>query len=180
MKTPRIVTVIGSKSSGKTTTVECIVSGLTQKGFRVGSIKHIHHDFTIDREGTDTFRHARAGSKIVAGVSKTETAVIIKDDPEQTLSSILDFMTKREVDIVITEGLHASIGQRSDVFKIVVARDIEDLRERMRGTTGPILAISGLVAEGNPCLAQVDIPVIDTKTDCPKLIELVEKKVLHN
>jgi len=180
LKTPRIVTVIGSKSSGKTTTVECIVAGLTRRGFRVASIKHIHHDFTIDKEGTDTFRHASAGSKIVAGVSKTETAVIMKGDPEHTMPSILDFMARSDADIVVAEGLHASVGQRPDVFKIVAARDAEDLNERIRGTTGPILAISGLIAGRNLSLVHYDMPVIDPKTECSKLIDLIEKTVLHN
>jgi hypothetical protein len=37
----KMLTVIRSKNSGKTTTVECVVSGFTRKGFRVGSIKQI-------------------------------------------------------------------------------------------------------------------------------------------
>ena len=82
MNEPKLLAVVGTKNSGKTTVAECVISGLTKKGFRVGSIKHIHHpDFSMDREGTNTWRHARAGSKVVAAVSKTEIALILKDDP---------------------------------------------------------------------------------------------------
>jgi len=180
LKVTKLLAVVGSKNSGKTTTIECIVSGLTRKGFRVGSIKHIHHpDFTIDTEGTDTWRHARAGSKIVACVSSKEIALIIKDDPEEMLPSILDFMTKRELDVIVVEGLHSSIGQRPDVFKIVTAHDAEDLRLRLRGTVPPILAISGRVAEEAPGLSEIGVPTISSKTDCSKLVERIEQEVFR-
>ena len=174
----KILAVIGSKNSGKTTTVECVVLGLTRKGFRVGSIKHIHHsDFTIDTEGTDTWRHAQAGSKIVASVSKNEVALIVKDDPEHMLDPILDFMTKKGLDIVVVEGLHSTIGQRADVFKIVTARDAEDLRQRLRGTVPPILAISGVVADEASRPADISVSIISSKTDCSRLVDRIEEEI---
>jgi molybdopterin-guanine dinucleotide biosynthesis protein B len=180
VKVTKLLAVVGSKNSGKTTTIECVVSGLTRKGFRVGSIKHIHHpDFTIDTEGTDTWRHARAGSRMVACVSNKEIALIMKDDPEQILPSILEFMTKRELDMIVVEGLHSSMGQRPDVFKIVTAHDPEDLRQRLRGTVPPILAISGRVAEDAPGLSEIGLPIISSKTDCLKLVERIEQEVLR-
>jgi len=180
LKVTKLLAVVGSKNSGKTTTIECVVAGLTRKGFRVGSIKHIHHpDFTIDTEGTDTWRHARAGSRMVACVSNKEIALIMKDDPEEILPSILDFMTKRELDIIVVEGLHSSIGQRPDVFKIVTAHDAEDLRERLRGTVPLIVAISGVVAEETSHLMDIDLPIINSRTDCAKLVERIEEELIR-
>jgi molybdopterin-guanine dinucleotide biosynthesis protein B len=180
MKTTKLLAVVGSKNSGKTTTVECVISGLTKRGFRVGSIKHIHHpDFTIDTEGTDTWRHANAGSKMVVVFSNKEIALIVKDDPEETLPSVLEFMTNRKADIVVVEGLHSSIGQRPDVFKILTAHDSEDLQQRLRGTIPPIVAISGRVAEDPSRLTGVDVPVINSKTDCAKLVDRIEKEVFR-
>jgi len=180
VKATKLLVVVGSKGSGKTTTIECIISGLTRRGFRAGSIKHTHHpDFTIDKEGTDTWRHANAGSKIIAIVSNKETALIVKDDSQETLPSILDFMTKRELDIIVIEGFHSSVGQRPDVFKIVTARDTEDLRERLRGTVGPIIAISGKIAEETRRLSEINVPLIDSKTDCSRLVERIEREVFR-
>ena len=174
----KIVTVVGSKNSGKTTTIECIVAGLTKKGYRVGSVKHIHHpDFTIDREGTDTWRHARAGSRMVAAVSNKEVALIMRDEPEEALKSVLDLMRKKELDVVVVEGLHFSIGQRPDVLKVVTARDAEDLHQRLQGTTPPIVAISGVIAEEAPHSLEIDVPIIDSKTDCTKLVKRVEEAI---
>ncbi|MGB9022633.1 MAG: molybdopterin-guanine dinucleotide biosynthesis protein B, partial [Candidatus Bathyarchaeia archaeon] len=107
MKETKLLALVGTSNSGKTTAAECIISGLTRKGLRVGSIKHIHHpDFTIDTEETDTWRHARAGSKVVVAVSKKEIAVIMKDDSEQALDSVLEFMTRMRLDLIVVEGLH--------------------------------------------------------------------------
>jgi len=180
LKAAKLLAVVGSKDSGKTTTIECVVSGLTRKGFRVGSIKHIRRpDFTIDKEGTDTWRHSHAGSRIVAAISRNEIDLIVKDDPEATLPSILDLMAKRELDIIVVEGLHSSIGQRPDVFKIVTAHDAEELRERLRGTVPPIVAISGAVAEKGSQLLDIDVPIINSKTDCLRLVQKIEEEVIR-
>jgi molybdopterin-guanine dinucleotide biosynthesis protein B len=180
LKVVKLLAVVGTKDSGKTTAAECVISGLTKKGMRVGSIKHIHDpDFTIDSEGTDTWRHTQAGSRIVSAVSRKEIAVILNDDPEQTLDSVLDFMTRAELDIIVVEGLHSSIGRRPEVFKIVTAHDAEDLRQRLRDTVPPILAISGVVAKTETRLLDVNAPIIDSKTDCSKLVELVERELIR-
>ena len=51
---PRI-SVVGSRHSGKTATVEAIVRELTGRGYKVATAKHIHDaNFTIDTEGRDT------------------------------------------------------------------------------------------------------------------------------
>ena len=58
----RVIAVVGTKGSGKTTTIEYLISRLSDEGYKVGSIKHVHHpDFSIDTDGTDTWRHTRAG-----------------------------------------------------------------------------------------------------------------------
>ena len=151
-----------------------MISGLTGKGFRVGSIKHIHHpDFRMDREGTNTWRHARAGSRIVVALARTEIAVILKDNPEEMLDPVLDFMKAQGIDVVVVEGLHSSLGRRPEVLKIVAAHDSEDLRQRLHDTAPPVLAVSGIIANKETRLPGMDMPIVDPKTDCPKLVELV-------
>jgi len=180
LKETKLLALVGTSNSGKTTAAECIISGLTRKGLRVGSIKHIHHpDFTIDTEETDTWRHARAGSKVVVAVSKKEIAVIMKDDSEQALDSVLEFMTRMRLDLIVVEGLHSSIAQRPGVFKIVTAHDAEDLRQRLRDTGPPVLAISGVIAQSATSLPDVDAPIIDSMADCSELVELVEQKLIR-
>jgi len=180
MTTPKLLAVVGTKKSGKTTVVEHIVSRLTRKGFRIGSIKHIHHpDFTIDSEGTDTWRHAKTGSGIVAALSKNETTLIIKDGLESTLPPAPSFMMNQGHDMNVIEGLHSSIGQRTDIFKVITAHDPEDLKERINNTVPPIVAISGVVAEKANSLPDNNVSVINAMTDSAKLIEKIENEVLR-
>ena len=59
--------VTGWKNSGKTTLVEALVRELTGRGWRIATVKHAHHDFDIDKEGTDSFRHRKAGARALCG-----------------------------------------------------------------------------------------------------------------
>ena len=61
--THRVFGITGWKNSGKTTLVERLVAELTRRGWRVSTVKHAHHAFDIDKEGTDSFRHRAAGAR---------------------------------------------------------------------------------------------------------------------
>jgi len=65
-----IIAAVGTSGSGKTTTLEYLINHLSVEGYKIGAIKHIHREgFTIDKEGTNTWRYAKAGSKIVVAIS---------------------------------------------------------------------------------------------------------------
>jgi len=60
----QVIAVVGTKKSGKTTTIENLVKELTKRGHKLAVIKHISKpDFTIDTAGKDTWKFARAGAK---------------------------------------------------------------------------------------------------------------------
>ncbi|MEM9104399.1 MAG: molybdopterin-guanine dinucleotide biosynthesis protein B, partial [Pseudomonadota bacterium] len=67
--TQRVFGFTGWKNSGKTGLTVRIVEELTRRGWRISTIKHAHHAFDIDKEGTDSFRHREAGATEVAIVS---------------------------------------------------------------------------------------------------------------
>ena len=67
--TQRVFGITGWKNSGKTGLTERLVTELTRRGWKVSTVKHAHHDFDIDKEGTDSFRHRQAGASEVAIVS---------------------------------------------------------------------------------------------------------------
>ena len=64
---PIIFGVTGWKNSGKTTMVAALVSEFSARGLKVSTIKHAHHSFDIDHEGTDSWQHRKAGAGEVAG-----------------------------------------------------------------------------------------------------------------
>lgn len=100
----RVFGIVGWKNSGKTTLTERLVTELTARGWRVSTVKHAHHDFDIDREGADSFRHRQAGATEVAIVSGRRWALMheLRDEPEPALDAILARLGP--ADIVLIEG----------------------------------------------------------------------------
>lgn len=100
----RIIAVVGTKNTGKTTLVTKIVAELVERGFNVGTVKHTHHQFDLPER--DTGKHKAAGAEIVAGIG-SETFISIKDsvDLEKVLL-MMKFM--KDLDFVVVEGLKES------------------------------------------------------------------------
>jgi molybdopterin-guanine dinucleotide biosynthesis protein B len=98
-----ILGIYGYQDSGKTTTVEKLVTALVKKGYDVASVKHSPHSKSVDCEGKDTWRHWKAGSDPVVFSSKSETAFIIHS--KMGADSIAG-MVKAEFhpDVIIFEG----------------------------------------------------------------------------
>lgn len=83
--------------------MEKLIPELRKRGHRVGTVKHDVHDFSIDHEGKDTWRHRQAGSRTVVISSPGKVAVIKEVSQEMTLSEIVQRFFWEE-DIVIAEG----------------------------------------------------------------------------
>jgi molybdopterin-guanine dinucleotide biosynthesis adapter protein len=96
--------ITGWKNSGKTTLTEKLVAELTRRGWRVSTVKHAHHDFDIDKEGTDSFRHRQAGASEVAIVSGRRWALMheLRGEDEPTLDEVLKRLAP--CDLVLVEG----------------------------------------------------------------------------
>jgi molybdopterin-guanine dinucleotide biosynthesis protein B len=84
---PPIVSIVGKSNAGKTTLLERLVPELKARGYRIGTIKHVHV-FEIDHEGKDSWRHKQAGTHTVA-ISSPKKVALVKDiETEETLNSI--------------------------------------------------------------------------------------------
>ncbi len=102
--TIRVFGITGWKNSGKTTLVEALVSELTRRGWKLATVKHAHHDFDIDKQGTDSFRHRKAGAREVAIVSGRRWALMheLGEESEPALDDILSRLSP--CDLVLVEG----------------------------------------------------------------------------
>ncbi len=116
--TRRVFGITGWKNSGKTTLTERLVSELTRRGWRVSTVKHAHHDFDIDREGTDSFRHRQAGAVEVAIVSGGRWALMheLRGETEPELESILARLG--DADIVLVEGYKRESHRKIEVRRL--------------------------------------------------------------
>ncbi|WP_018130963.1 molybdopterin-guanine dinucleotide biosynthesis protein B [Effusibacillus pohliae] len=106
--------VVGYKNTGKTTLVCKLVAELKRRGYRVGTLKHDAHDFQLDYEGTDTFKHRQAGADMVAIASSGKWAVQAWSTGSPSLEGMLSRLDA--VDLVIVEGY-----KQGNLPKIVMA-----------------------------------------------------------
>ena len=114
---PAIITVVGFSNSGKTTLIEKLLPELKRHGLKVGTIKHAHHGFSIDRKGKDSWRHQQAGADRVAVAGPQKTAMII-NTPLGRLEDIRPWMTG--MDLVLAEGWKAERMPKIEVLRSAV------------------------------------------------------------
>ena len=93
MNTP-VFGVVGWKNSGKTTLTERLVSEFTARGLTMSMVKHTHHNVDVDRSGTDSYRHRRAGAQevMLAGGSRFALMHEYRSQPEFELDELLNRM----------------------------------------------------------------------------------------
>jgi molybdopterin-guanine dinucleotide biosynthesis protein B len=101
-----IISVVGTSKTGKTTLIEKLIPELKKRGYRIGTIKHTHHDFDMDKKGKDSWRHKAAGADTVI-VASREKIVMIKDENSAGLELLGKYFD--DVDLVITEGFKKEI-----------------------------------------------------------------------
>ena len=122
--------IVGSSNAGKTTLLEKLISALSQRGYRVGVIKHARH-FQVDYPGKDSWRYREAGAAVVALASAREMALMRRWEEEWTPREIARAIP--DADLIITEGY-----KWADLPKLEVCRG-ED-RECLQPQPGRLLA----------------------------------------
>lgn len=156
----KLISVCGISKSGKTTTVQAIISGLTARGYTVGSVKEIHFkSFMMDTPGTNTYRHHVAGADTVCAIGPNET-----DFLHYKKLPLNEILTRFNEDFVVMEGVY-----EGDFPKIIVGHTAEDVLERVDKNT---IAVSGLAAALFPDGCN-GLPSIDPLTEPERLVDLV-------
>ncbi|MGE0846526.1 MAG: molybdopterin-guanine dinucleotide biosynthesis protein B [Flavobacteriaceae bacterium] len=147
--------VTGWKNSGKTTLATRLIGELSGRGYRVSSVKHAHHSFDIDHEGTDSHRHREAGAGEVALVSGRRWALMreLRGEEEPTMREIIARMDP--CDIIIVEGY-----KREDHPKIEARRLDARKHEPLATADDMVVAIASdhpTDSHGRPVFAIDDI-----------------------
>ena len=97
---PPVIGFSAYSGTGKTTVMENVIRLLTERGVRVGVVKHDRHGADIDRPGKDSYRHAQAGAVEVALASPEKT--VWMGPGADSLEACLARM--ENVDVVLVEG----------------------------------------------------------------------------
>ena len=99
----KTIAVIGWKNSGKTTLVSNLANYYSNKGIKVGVVKHAHHNFDIDHEGTDSYKIRKSGAFKTTIVSNKRLAHMIEDEClDKDISKIITM--NKDCEILIFEG----------------------------------------------------------------------------
>ena len=69
--------------TGKTTLLEKLIPQLTERGIRIGMVKHAHHEFDIDKPGKDSYRLRKAGAQQVLIASSKRQALMTEQATPQ-------------------------------------------------------------------------------------------------
>ena len=104
----------GHSNSGKTTVIDGLVKRYRRRGLRVAVVKNTaHKGFELDLEGSDSWRHAKAGANAVGLLSDDKAAVLVNRIPGrgQSIELIVELIKKAaRPDIVFLEGFkHAGM-----------------------------------------------------------------------
>ena len=96
----KVIRIVGPSDSGTTTLVERLVDRLADRG-RVGTIRHLDCEPSLDVTGTDTARHREAGATETYGIA--DDGGWVKSDADQTLTAALDELAV-SCDYAVVEG----------------------------------------------------------------------------
>jgi len=94
--------------------VEKLIPELKRRGYRVGTIKHTSHGFSMDQKGKDTYRHRAAGADAVLAASPDQIA-LVKSTAEESLDSLLPYFL--DMDIILVEGYKQEKKPKIEVFR---------------------------------------------------------------
>ncbi|MDN3679143.1 bifunctional molybdopterin-guanine dinucleotide biosynthesis adaptor protein MobB/molybdopterin molybdotransferase MoeA [Vibrio tapetis subsp. quintayensis] len=91
--------------TGKTTLLEALLPILTDKGLRIGVLKHAHHDFDVDKPGKDSYRLRKAGASQMLIASRNRH-VLMTETPqaEAEFEYLLTRFNCEELDLILVEG----------------------------------------------------------------------------
>jgi molybdopterin-guanine dinucleotide biosynthesis protein MobB len=96
----KIIQVVGSSGSGKTTFIRTLIPGLKKLG-TVAVIKHLgHHTFTCE-EGKDTTVFFDTGADISVGIDSHKAIAALR---KNTLEDMLDMLYTQGIDFAVVEG----------------------------------------------------------------------------
>ena len=145
----QMISFIGYSKSGKTASIEKLISYLHHQNYIVLAFKHIHQDnFSIDTPGKNTWKYSQAGADVVVSQSPDESAILFnrRMDPLLMVKSIKNLIKtslksdQRSNDkriIVIFEGVRDLEGK-----KVLCAKNLEEIKSQINPS---IVAISGSI-----------------------------------
>jgi len=93
--------------TGKTTLLTSVIPILKQRGYRIGIIKHAHHQFDIDHPGKDSYELRKAGTDQMLIASNKRWALMVEtstNERDPSLQKMIEQLDSASLDIILVEG----------------------------------------------------------------------------
>lgn len=118
----KVVGLAGWSGAGKTTLLARLIPHLNARDVTVSTIKHAHHDFDVDQQGKDSWRHRQAGAREVLISSSRRFALMheLRGAGEPSLRDLLARLGP--VDLVIVEGFKRTQHRKIEVYRAELAK----------------------------------------------------------
>ncbi len=115
-----IFSILGSSDSGITYLMSQLIEKLKEKGHSVATIKHTRGDFSLDKKGKDTWRHAEAGAELVVFSTPKESDFLMYESLDlQGLTSQINKLG--DFDVILVEGM-----KEEKIPRISVDKDFKE------------------------------------------------------
>ncbi|RLC53707.1 MAG: molybdopterin-guanine dinucleotide biosynthesis protein B [Candidatus Cloacimonadota bacterium] len=161
----KVISIAGYHHTGKTSVCVALIKELKKRGHSVASIKDIHaENFTMEKEGSNSWRHWEASQNVVIARGLTETYQIWHEQ-----LSLQQMLSKLDADWVVVEGMKTAALPR-----VICASDETQLDELIDDT---VIAISGIY--GNDHSSYKNLKVFNDKSDIGELTDLIVNKVFE-
>lgn len=167
---PPVIGLAAFSGSGKTTLARRLIELLVQRGFRIGVIKHAHHDFDIDQPGKDSYELRKAGAEQTLISSRRRRALITEmgTRSEPALPALISELDPG-LDLIVVEGF-----KHSDIPKLEIRR-LEARTPALAPTDPNVIAIV-TNAPSDPSVSS-GLPVLDL--DAPeRVVEFIVARFL--
>jgi len=101
-----IVGFAAYSGTGKTTLLKEVLRILSERGVRVGVVKHAHHSFDVDHPGKDSYELRKSGARQTLVASRERWALMVEQtrDREPRLDEVLLELDQAALDLILVEG----------------------------------------------------------------------------
>ena len=120
--TPPVVSVVGNSGAGKTTFLEKMIPEMTNRGLKVGTIKHdVHGRFEMDKPGKDSWRHKHAGASTTVISSPYRIGMVMDVKYDHNLDELVSFFSG--MDVILTEGYKQDHKPKLEIFRPEITKE---------------------------------------------------------
>ena len=166
-----IVTISASQSkSGKTTVAAALIHQLSQRGIVVGMVKSDGHGFSMDKEGTDTWKASQAGAKAVAIAGPNGYAMVVHSESMQRQQQLIRLANEMPVDLVLLESRSHGV---APIIEVVRANHNDTRLPQLEDIVAVVTDIDDTL-EGNTICEQFSF----SEEDMERLADWIVKELL--